>query len=56
MRYFEFQRLVFLKQLGVLLSAILLGIVVYVLLNLLFNNEDLKYLRNIFSRETILKT
>lgn len=56
MRNFEFHRLVFLKQLGVLLSAILLGIVVYVLLNLLFNHEELKNLREIFSREKNLKT
>lgn len=50
-RNFEFQRLVFINQVGVLLSAILLGIVSYLLFNLLFNHEDLRSLKDIFSRE-----
>jgi putative peptidoglycan lipid II flippase len=53
MEQFEFQRLEFLKQLGALLSAILLGILSYVLLSLLFNARDLKSLRDIFSKEKI---
>ncbi len=52
---FDIQTLVFYKQLGVLISTILLGIVAYVLFNLIFNHEDLKNLRDVFSREKILK-
>lgn len=54
-RKFDFPRLIFLKQLGVLTAAIVLGILVYVLLSLLFNQEDLKSLRDVFSREKISK-
>lgn len=54
-RGFEFQSIVFYKQLGVLISTILLGIVAYFLFNLIFNHEDLRNLRDIFSREKILK-
>ncbi len=52
---FDFQTLVFYKQLGVLISAILLGIVVYVIFSLIFNHEEMKSFRDIFSREKILK-
>jgi len=55
MSYFDFQRLVFSEQLGVLLSAIFMGILVYLLMNLLFNHEELKSLRDVLSRERILK-
>lgn len=55
MKQFDFQRLAFMKQLGVLFAAIALGILAYVLLNLLFNLEDLKSLKDTFSRERILK-
>jgi len=51
MEQFEFQSLEFLKQLGALLSAILLGILSYILLSLLFNARDLESLRDIFSKE-----
>jgi len=54
-KQFEFLSLAFFPKLGVLLSAITLGILVYILLNLLFNHEDLKSLRDAFSRERILK-
>ncbi len=50
MRYFEFDQLAFPKQLGVLLSAVSLGIVIYVLINLLFNHEDIRSLKNILSK------
>jgi len=53
--HFEFQRLEFLEQLAVLFSAVFLGILSYFLASLLFNNEDLKGLRDIFSRERILR-
>jgi putative peptidoglycan lipid II flippase len=52
---FDFPRLVFLEQLGVLLSAIIIGILIYLLMNLLFNHEELRSLRDVFSREKILK-
>ena len=52
---FDFPGLVFLEQLGVLLAAILIGILSYVLLNLLFSHEELRSLRDVFSRERILK-
>jgi len=55
MSHFEFQRLEFLQQLGVLLSTILLGILIYVLLNLLFGSKDLKILRDVFSKERIVR-
>ncbi len=55
MRYFDFDRLVFIQRLGVLASAVTLGIVVYILLNLLFGHSDLKSLRNVFSRENFLR-
>jgi len=53
--HFEFQRLEFLKQLGALLATVLLGILIYVVLSLLFNSKDLKILRDIFSKERILR-
>jgi putative peptidoglycan lipid II flippase len=52
---FDFQNLIFLKQLWILLAAVCGGILIYVLLHLLFNHEDLRSLRGIFSREKILK-
>ncbi|MFP4081284.1 MAG: murein biosynthesis integral membrane protein MurJ [Candidatus Aminicenantes bacterium] len=54
-RNFPFQRLVFIQQFGVLIAAIFLGIAAYFLLSLLFNQEDLKSLRRLFSRKKILK-
>jgi len=51
MKQFEFNNFIFMKQLFVLLSAILLGILIYIVLNLLFNHEDLKSLINVFSRK-----
>jgi len=53
--HFDFQRLEFLKQLGTLLAAILLGILIYVVLSLIVNSKDLKILRDIFSKERILR-
>jgi putative peptidoglycan lipid II flippase len=54
-RYFDFDRLIFIQRLGVLAAAITLGVVVYILLNLLFSHSELKSLRNVFSRDNILK-
>jgi putative peptidoglycan lipid II flippase len=55
MKHFDFDRLVFIQRLGVLAAAVTMGIAVYILLNLLFGYSDLKNLRNVFSREDILK-
>jgi putative peptidoglycan lipid II flippase len=54
-RNFTFDRLVFIKQLGVLLAAVFLGMVIYVVFHLLFNHEDLRNLKNIFSRDKIVR-
>lgn len=53
MRSFEFQRLQFLQQLGILLATILLGIMSYVLLSYLFNRQDLKSLKDVFSKTRV---
>jgi putative peptidoglycan lipid II flippase len=55
MSHFDFQRLVFSEQLGVLLLAIFIGIIIYLLMNMLFSHEELRSLRDVFSRERILK-
>lgn len=55
MKQFEFQNLIFLEKLGILIAAITIGILVCVLLNLFFNHEDLKNLKDLFSREEILR-
>jgi putative peptidoglycan lipid II flippase len=52
-RRFDFESLRFPANLGVLGSAVIIGIVTYVLLNLLFNHEDLRGVRRLFSREKI---
>lgn len=53
MRSFDFQRLQFLQQLGILLATILLGIMSYVFLSYLFNRQDLKSLKDVFSKERV---
>ena len=55
MKQHDFQYLVFLKQLTLLAAAVSVGILVYLCLNLLFNHEDLKTLRDAFSREEIVR-
>lgn len=52
---FDFDRMVFIQKLGVVAAAVSIGIVVYLVLNLLFSHEDLKSLKNVFSRDEILK-
>ncbi len=52
---FDFPRLAFVEKLGVLLSAIVIGIAAYFIMNLLFNREDVRRLTDIFSRRRILK-
>jgi putative peptidoglycan lipid II flippase len=51
----ESEGLPFIEQLGVLLAAIAIGVLVYVLLQLLFNHEDLRILQSVFSKEKIIK-
>lgn len=48
---FAFQELIFLKQLGVLVSAVCLGIVIYIVLNLLFNHEDIRGLKDVLTKD-----
>jgi putative peptidoglycan lipid II flippase len=55
MNRIEFRDISFGHQLAILTAAILGGILVYVIMNLLFRHEDLKSLREIFSREKILR-
>jgi putative peptidoglycan lipid II flippase len=52
---FDYSKLSFLGQLGALLATILLGILIYVLFSLFFNNKELMSLRDIFSKERILR-
>ncbi len=52
---FEFDGTIFFKQAGVLFAGISIGILVYVLLNILFNHDDLRGIKDIFSREGIRK-
>ena len=54
-RQFDFSRLEFLAKLGILGAAICIGLAVYFFLNLLFNPQDLRSLKDVFSREKILK-
>jgi putative peptidoglycan lipid II flippase len=51
----DFERMVFAQKLGIVAAAVSIGIVTYLVLNLLFSHEDLKSLKNIFSRDEILK-
>ena len=55
MRQFEFSHLTFLKQLVILIAAIAIGILLYFLMSMIFNQEDMRKLRVIFSREKITK-
>jgi putative peptidoglycan lipid II flippase len=52
---FSFERLPFIEQLGILLAAIMIGILCYVLLQLFFNHEELRILQSVFSKEKITK-
>lgn len=52
---FTFESLPFIEQLGVLMASIMIGIIIYVLLHLFFNHEDLRVLKSVFSKEKISK-
>jgi putative peptidoglycan lipid II flippase len=54
-RNFDFSQMDFVQKAGILAAAISIGIVVYLVLNLLFSHEDLKSLKNVFSKTEILK-
>lgn len=54
-RHIEWQRMLFMQKVGGLAGAVSIGVVLYLLLNLLFNHEDLKSLKDVFSRDRILK-
>jgi len=52
---FDFDQMVFIQKFGILAAAVSIGIVVYLVLNLLFSHEDLKSLKDVFSKDEILK-
>jgi len=52
---FDFEKMIFIQKLGILASAVSIGIVVYLVLNLLFSHDDLKSLKDVFSKEEIMK-
>jgi putative peptidoglycan lipid II flippase len=54
-KHFDFDQMVFNQKFGILAAAVSLGIVVYLVLNLLFSHEDLKSLKDVFSKEKILR-
>lgn len=51
MEQFDFRGMIFLEQLAVLSAAIGLGILVYVVVSLVFSHEDLRGLKDVFSRK-----
>jgi putative peptidoglycan lipid II flippase len=51
---FDFDKLVFIEKISVVLAVILGGVIVYLIMNLLFKHEDLKSLKQAFSKEKIL--
>ena len=55
LKQFDFGRIVFSQKFGILAAAVTIGVLVYLVLNLLFSHEDLRGLKNVFSREKILK-
>ncbi len=52
---FDFEKLEFIEMSSVVLAAILGGVIVYLIMNLLFKHEDLKGLKQVFSKEKILR-
>lgn len=52
---FDFNSLAFPEKLGIMGAAITIGLVTYTLLNLLFNHEDLRGLKGLFSRDRMGK-
>ena len=54
-QHFDFEQMLFVQKLGILAAAVFLGIVIYLVLNLLFSHEDMKGLKNAFSRDEIQK-
>jgi putative peptidoglycan lipid II flippase len=54
-KHFDFDQIVFIQKFGILAAAVSIGIVVYLVLNLLFSHEDLKSLKDVFSKDEIRK-
>lgn len=48
---FDFEKLVFIEQISVVLAAILGGMIIYLIMNLLFKHEDLKNIKHAFSKD-----
>ena len=55
-KQFDFEKLVFIEKLSVVLAVILGGMIIYLIMNLLFKHEDLKSLKHAFSKDKILHT
>ncbi|MCJ7580064.1 MAG: murein biosynthesis integral membrane protein MurJ [Candidatus Aminicenantes bacterium] len=54
MKQFDFEKLVFIEKTSVVLAVILGGVIIYLIMNLLFKHEDLKSLKQAFSKDKIL--
>ncbi|MFC2168850.1 murein biosynthesis integral membrane protein MurJ [Acidobacteriota bacterium] len=54
MKQFDFEQLVAVERISVILAVILGGMIIYLILNLLFKHEDLKNLKQAFSKDKIL--
>jgi len=52
---FDFERMVFMQKLGIVIASVSVGIVVYFMLTLMFSHEDLRTLKYVLSRDKILK-
>jgi putative peptidoglycan lipid II flippase len=52
---FDFERMVFMQKLGIVMAAVSVGILVYFVLTLMFSHEDLRTLKYVLSRDKILK-
>ena len=51
----DFEKLVLIQRISVLLAVILGGVAVYLLMNLLFKHEDIRSVKQAFSKERILR-
>ncbi len=51
MEQFEFRNVVFLKKFGILCSTIVVGIMIYIICNMIINRRDLKMIKDLFSRK-----
>ncbi len=50
----DFEKFIFIERISVVIAVILGGVIVYLIMNLLFKHEDIKSLRQAFSKDKIL--